>query len=36
MYEDDKRYYLIMESCIGGELYDLIERNESIEEEKAS
>mgnify|MGYP002631832457 CR=1 FL=1 len=35
-YEDDKRYYLVMELCTGGELFDELTLQDHMDEETAS
>ena len=36
IYQDSKRYYLVMESMMGGELYDSLTARNNYEEELAS
>jgi calcium-dependent protein kinase len=36
IYEDDKRYYLAMELCTGGELFDELAKQERFDEETSS
>ena len=36
LYDDEKRYYLSMQLCNGGELFDKLQQEEKLNEEKAS
>ena len=36
LYEDEKRFYLVMEICAGGELFDELQLNEKLDESIAS